>query len=497
MIRKADLEPLQEINSGGYGVVYRTPFRLKGDPGPLAYKEFTTEHAAQARAAARAVALWEGVDDADRLRLGRYSTWPRALVKERGSVSGLLMPLLTDEYFFRQRDAITGNVSRKPRAMAWLAATQTQRSAAGVDVPAVDRLDRLVLLAKLAYVIALLHRLRWVYGDLSLNNVAFALAPPRIKLVDCDAAAPLADLTRKQAHTLLWEPPEHLADRRLLQDDRSDVYKLGLAILRCLTPGKGAASTRLAARLGHELDPDGRDVVAAALSGYPAARPGAKDLFRHLEALVRVQVSPPVVHFAKLLTRHRLRGQDVQIAFHVDGAAEIEILAGNGQRVDVAPVPGATTFAFRPDTSGPLTMVARNRFGEAPRVPVGNVDLYELPRFDLGRVQLPRPRVPELPVVALGAPSALVADRPVVNVGTPVAAVPLPDVVAVVRNASPPRAVVSGAPPFVRDIAREGAEIVASATSGGAVLASVLHEAMARASVRLRQHTHEHDPGAP
>ncbi|MBJ7330461.1 MAG: hypothetical protein JHC95_11235 [Solirubrobacteraceae bacterium] len=483
MISRADLDPLRRIAQGGFGIVYRTGFRLPGDARPLAYKEFTTDHAAQARAAAAAVDLWEGLDDADRKRLGRCAAWPRALVKQHGVVCGLLMPLLGDEYFMRN----TRTGKRSPREMSWLIATQKVRAASGVDVPAVDLLDRLVLAAKLAYAIALLHRLQWVYGDLSFANAAFALGPPGIVLLDCDAAAPLADSSRTQSNTLGWDPPEvkNSPGSDPLQDDRSDVYKLGLAILRCLSPGMGAGTTRGVGRLRNELTGPGRDLVAAALSDDPADRPQAKDLYRHLADRVRSEVTPPVLHFADLLSRHRLRGQDVQIAFHVEGATEVEVHAGNGQRVVVVPSTGATTFAFRPDVSGPIALVARNRFGEV-RAPVGDVELYELPSFEIGRVQLPRPDVPELSAVTLGASSTAVADRPLTIVGTSALSVPLPDVGSVVRDAAPLRSVVGDAPPLLDGIILHGSGIPVSVADGGAAIASILHDTAARASARLR-----------
>ena len=39
-----------------------------------------------------------------------------------------------------------------------------------------------------------------------------------------------------------------------MQDKATDVYKLGLAILRCLNPGKGAATMRDPSRVAGKLD---------------------------------------------------------------------------------------------------------------------------------------------------------------------------------------------------------------------------------------------------
>ena len=198
IIRRADLGPRRLIKSGGFGDVYRVDgLRVAGRRKPLAYKEFTSEQAMQARAARMAVDLRDGLSPDDRTRLDRLSVWPRALVEDSGPVCGLLMPLLPDAFFTRLIDPQSGHPEQKPRDLAWLPASESQRRAAGVDVPDVEMTDRLALLAQLSYAVAWLHRRGWVYGDLNLHNVAFALAPARIKLLDCDSAAPLSDTRRR------------------------------------------------------------------------------------------------------------------------------------------------------------------------------------------------------------------------------------------------------------------------------------------------------------
>ena len=89
------------ISEGGFGKVYRLEdYQLPGDPTPLAYKEFTTDVAEQARGAERAVdfrdAMSPGVQALDLV-----AVWPRALVvNQGGTVIGLLMPLIPKDFFF-------------------------------------------------------------------------------------------------------------------------------------------------------------------------------------------------------------------------------------------------------------------------------------------------------------------------------------------------------------------------------------------------------------
>lgn len=480
-IQKSDLGPLDEIAAGAFGCVYRaSSFSLPGDPEPLAYKEFTTDHAHQVQAARAVVGLWNQLDASERADLARYAAWPRALVHDGGSVCGLLMPLIPNEFFCNVVDAASGRRVSRPREMSWLIATEAQRIAAGVDIPDIDLIDRHVLLAKLTYVLGLLHRRGWVYGDLSFKNVAIALEPPRLILLDCDGAAPLADRTRKQSHTPFWEPPECKSGQQRLQDEVTDVYKLGLAIIRCLTPGKGAATSSDPARVSAELDAIGRGLVARAVDADRSGRPTAKDLYADFQRLLSGRVARPVVHEAVLATPLRLRGQDVLVEWEVERADEIVIHAANGQRVTVDPQSAPSGLWFRPDSSGPVALEVRNRFGSVVEE-IGEITLYELPQFDIGDVRLPQPAVPGMAPVMLHPASELLAERPVAGVGIPVAALPTPDLVDLIARVAPAGRALPPLPRFDEAVGAVGGGIRNLVTNGGAELSTTLNDAIARA----------------
>jgi len=285
-VRQVSLGKLTFLAEGRFGRVFRAErFRLPGDRTPLAFKELTIDRAAQVAAA---VALRDGMSPADRAELDQYCAWPRALVEDApGNVSGFLMPAVPAQFRARQADPGSRAVVARPRALSWLTASAAQRSAARVELPEVGETERLILLAHLVYAIGRLHAHGWVYGDLSLARAAFAADPPRLMLLGCDGAAPLADPGRSQSSTPGWEPPENAAgsaDAR--QDTVTDAYKLGLAILRVLVPGAGDAPGEPAGLLPGELDPVGADLVTRALSADRARRPTAKDLYGYLYRVV-------------------------------------------------------------------------------------------------------------------------------------------------------------------------------------------------------------------
>ena len=259
-VRRPDLGRLTPLAKGAFGAVFRAEeFLLAGDEALLAYKEFTAHQAEQAHTAESAVIFRAGLNPEDRAELDLYTAWPRALVEDtHGSVTGILMPLIRPEFFCRMEDPATGELEDKPLEMTWLATSASQRESVQIDLRDADRFERLALLAQLAYILAWLHQHGWVFGDLSLRNAVFALDPPNLMLLDCDEAAALTDFHRRQVTTPYWDPPEcPPRGQQRLQDHVTDVYKLGLAILRCLLPGRGAMTATSPAPLAAVLDDDG------------------------------------------------------------------------------------------------------------------------------------------------------------------------------------------------------------------------------------------------
>ena len=435
-VGRASLGPLKELAEGGFGKVYHAErYHLPGDSSAIAFKEFTTQIPEQARAAENAVSFRDSLRPADRDDLDRCTVWPRAVVEERGTVVGLLMPLIAQEFFFDATDQATGQTTRKLRELQWLIANPTQLAANGLAD--VDETDRFVLLAQLVYDVARLHKQHWVYGDLSFKNAAFAVSPPRMILLDCDGAANLHDRLRKQAHSLGWDPPE--CTQQNVQDKATDVYKLGLAILRCLNPGKGAATMRDPNRVAGQLDQAGVDLIARTVDRDPARRPTAKELYAYLRGVVASRIAPPEVIAAQLTTPMRVRGMDAQVEWQIANVSEVTIRVGvrAPMTVPVTVIGGPQLHVFPARESGPVTLEAGNRYG-AVRVDLGELTLYEIPPFEPEKFigTLPRLAVPPLEAFSLGALAPALATVPRVAVPElpPLPAMPSADLAGVLRE---------------------------------------------------------------
>jgi serine/threonine protein kinase len=414
-VSKADLGPLKELNEGGYGKVYLAlNYHLPGDAATaIAYKEFTTDLADQERSAKNAVTFRDLLNPADKADLDRRTVWPRALVEERGGVVGLLMPLIPAEFFLEITEADRGKKKRKLRELQWLLATPKQLAENGVGEVA-DETERLAVLAQLVYAIARLHKQNLVYGDLSFKNAAYAINPPRLIVLDCDGTASLSDPLRKQAHSPGFKPPE--CQQVDFQDKATDVYKLGLLILRCLNPVKGAGTMTDPGQLAGKLDAVGQTLVAQALDPDPAKRPTAKELYGYLSGAVAARVAPPQVVSARLATPLRARGMDARVEWQIKNVQEITITVGSGVPQTVPTNGFPQVHVFQPKVSGPVTIQASNRFG-AVRVDLGELTLYDLPPFEPDSLlrTLPRLTVPALESFTLDAIAPALATVPRVS----------------------------------------------------------------------------------
>jgi hypothetical protein len=409
-VRRQDLGNPAKISEGGQGKVFEVKdFRLPGYPHRLAYKEVLpelspTDRADVLRAMNSAVTFRAGLPAADRTDLDRFAAWPLEMVEDGGRLCGMLMPLLHAEFLITVRPG-GGPPETQVFDLSWLCAPDSVAQKNAVERSAFrDASDRLVLLAKLVHAVGRLHRLGVVYGDINLRNAAVAAGPPRITLLDCDATALLTDTGRRQPRTAGFDPPELKAGRSRLQDKSTDVYKLGLCIVRCLQQGRGATQATDPATVQHILGPHCFELVRRALDPDPGRRPSAKELYLALEQLVVGRVSPPELHTVTLDRTRILRGTDVEVGWVATGATTVRIRGERGvERVVQTNGVDAMSCRFAPHATGALVVEALNRHGSVD-APVGRVEVVEVPQFVMPAFTLPGIRVPALPAVDVPRP---------------------------------------------------------------------------------------------
>jgi hypothetical protein len=306
----------QYLTRGGTAKIYRLPgYSLPGG-GSLIYKEYLRKIRQSAGPALRP-GLLALVDFRARLtadirdKLDQRAIWPLVVATAPdGKAAGIVIREIPGEFF---------HGSHVLEFQHLLNADDDARRA---EFPVVDLPTRLLLLARFAEAMKLLHELGIIFGDVSSTNVAFSLgAKPRIMLVDTDSARRKG--TRgafgAQPHTPMWEPPEALGAKRPLdyfkrlgagspgelsklgdawrrQTIETDVYKFGLMVVRVLDYGRQRTQNR---------HPDkARQVLRSRVSGAaarlldqtlgddPKARPTMDDWYQALRGRT-VSPAPP------------------------------------------------------------------------------------------------------------------------------------------------------------------------------------------------------------
>lgn len=435
----ARLGSLDELDAGAFGTVYRlSTYSLPGF-ADLAYKEFTNSPSHDEIANLTALVDFRSTADATtRAILDDAAAWPLQLVTRHGAVCGFVMQLIPPE-FFGQQILPSGRIVHLPVKSQWLVVDPAKADAAGIAVPRGDDVPaRLVLCAKLAHVLGVLHRAGFVYGDLSLNNVVFSAAsPPRVMLVDCDAVQAQGSVRVAQAHTPDWTPPECVAGART-QDTVTDCYKLALFVMRVLTPGPHASQAVDPARVVGVLDLEGNAATRDGLSADRSRRPSAKQWYDYLTGLLGALTSPPVFTAATVDVYAAMTGMMVTVSWRASGADHVVVTASDGHRTTCDASSGAGQCRIAVTRSGPFTLSAENRFG-ATVVETRTVFVLEPPTID--RIDVPPVVLPQLPAqMAAGPPdlTVLLAGLRPAMPGRPWDAVVVPDLASALAMELPP-----------------------------------------------------------
>ncbi|GAA4410474.1 hypothetical protein ACFQV2_03495 [Actinokineospora soli] len=263
------------IGKGGQAEVYLLPdFRLPDVAGQLVYKQYFGDQSAP-HGLRGIVRVRSKLNPRDRQRMDAIACWPARAVRENGAVLGVVMPLIPDS-FFQERTLPSGRPLRGPR--------EVQNLFIGADLavrlgmPRASAADRIAVCRDLAGALSFLHGLGVVFGDVNAKNALFRLTPdPTVMLVDCDAVRIRGSAAVvRQLNAPDWNPPEGAV---LTQE--TDVYKLGLFVLRTLAPGPGSSVSRDPERVRGVLDGPGFRLLESTLAGVPAQRPTAAEWYRY------------------------------------------------------------------------------------------------------------------------------------------------------------------------------------------------------------------------
>lgn len=358
------------------------------------------------------------------------------------------MPLIPADFFVSLHPPhLSGQVQSKPRGLAFLSSPSDRNKKAGFSQAQLDEFSdlaiRAAVLANLVYAVARLHKHGLVYGDISLISAVFALDPPRVVLLDCDAVAPLSDSSRRQIHSPGFLPPEcqepgtHAFARgnAFFQDTRTDVYKLALCVIRGLSQGKGATQLKTTDHLRGVLPPAVLAVIDQALDPNPDRRPSAKELFEALANFVQAATRSPTINYFRPVTTVVPRGGDVVFLWDVENAKEAFLRGPNGFSTKVDP--GRGQYGVEVKTSGTYTLEVLRR-GASVSQPSEFIQVFDLPDFDITSSTVLSNLVPTIPAVApvdINSVLEALPERPAVSIGSSfIPRIPNPSAVPLIRQ---------------------------------------------------------------
>jgi hypothetical protein len=424
-----------ELGRGGQASVFALPgFTLADAPGDLVFKRYHTAPVSDGDLR-KIVSVRNDLDPGRRQRLDNIATWPCRIVIDGGSAVGVVMPRI-DASYMDVLSLPSGKSKRSLREVLNLFAPIERVRNVGRPVP--SGRQRLELCRDFAAALAFLHdELHIVFGDINAKNELWRLSSsPMVMFLDCDAVRPRGSVAAtRQLNAPDWDPPEAGILNR-----STDLYKLGLLVLRALTPGDQGSTRRNPMTAAGALDQAGLDMLVRALGQVTTARPTAREWTVHLSRMLGDPLDPPSLEIADLDRTFVLAGHPVEIKWAAVDAIWIEVLRpGGGHRVDGQP--GSGVVRLEMDQSGPLVVRAGNDNGVDERI-IGPVTVVPapmqrplevaMPRIGWDTFELARPletSLPPLPAVCHGVtspdPVSLVTSAPDVRRRPPVEWPPL------------------------------------------------------------------------
>lgn len=230
---------LTRLGVGGEGIIYDlsttdVPQKIQEAAGgrPVVYKEFLHADSPAEAQHHRAVVDFLGKLGTDqRAWLLDRAAWPLAVVTDSGSVTGIVMPRIPDQ-FFRDFPTPSGGSIRKEADFQMLLNDRKFLEARSIGI---GKKRKLGILIQVAELLRVLQGSGLVVGDLSAKNLLFSLEdgpdyPGSVYLIDCDSVSTPGGANLSGMETPGWSLPEG----EKTQTQEGDRYKFALLVLRVL-----------------------------------------------------------------------------------------------------------------------------------------------------------------------------------------------------------------------------------------------------------------------
>ncbi|MFE7509812.1 hypothetical protein ACFU8I_01015 [Streptomyces sp. NPDC057540] len=265
----------EKIASGGQGTVWTVEDRTINGSWPVTYKEYHSDVRPRVdpRVLADLVAFVPSQERGTGLWLAECTAWPAGLVTTSGEVCGFLMRRIPQRF---TRTFAFDPDKEKAAGFEYLLNDDGYLRTAGIMITPRQRFQ---LLLDLAGILARLHELGIVVGDISPKNMYFTLdGTPGCFLIDCDAMVLHGRSMLPQVETPDWNVPEGEPKGTRA----SDAYKLGLLAARLFAGRQEGRDVGVLSA----TDPAVGQLAALSLSTDPALRPTPAQWLTALESAV-------------------------------------------------------------------------------------------------------------------------------------------------------------------------------------------------------------------
>lgn len=327
------------------------------------YREFTVPGDDVARNVQSLVDFRKALPSADRRVLDSTFLWPLALVESAGRAVGYLTSVLPSRFEEQVQTPHSGRVT-VARTLDWLTKpTHARDVGASVIVEADDIILRAAYCAQIARAIHFLHSRSVVFGDLGALAAASSNSPVDVVMIGSEfmhRAESTWDVAA--AHSPGTTPPECVRGQR---DHTIGTDRFKLALLFRDILGAGGDTMSALSCLTGRVDHDGIALFERGLGVDADARPSAADWYAYLYAQTISHSAPPLIEMFGAVPEHGLRGQSVELVWHVQGhrSLTLETPWGEVRELDISVARHRLTLR----QSGQFRLTASNRHGTTER----------------------------------------------------------------------------------------------------------------------------------
>ena len=222
----------KKLGDGTQGVVYEVLGRpIANESRALVYKEFKPKTKVNSASLELLTDFRRRLESGEKARLDSSFAWPLAVVIDGKKIVGYLMNRVPHR-FLVELHTNRGMKRIGAEFQLLIKANAVFQRDHGFEL---STRQRFALAIKLAEAFDFLHSHRLIYGDLSWRNSFWSCRPNEaLMTIDCDGIRLLgAASPAPQLHSPGWVPPEG----QVAQNIHTDCYKLGLGVLRILSPG--------------------------------------------------------------------------------------------------------------------------------------------------------------------------------------------------------------------------------------------------------------------